>query len=119
MCGLLKVSRYITYREGEEDAGYFILQKDYPHFVAEIKDMVNEGDWCTEQIDGYNLWVVFSGIINGRYVPSNYEYEEILAVMRDMSLWYLANRVSKNEKKYKKFKDDSFPNKSGNSNHTP
>jgi hypothetical protein len=110
------MNKYITFREGENEPDYFILQRDFPHYVAKICETVDSEDWCTEQIDGYNLHLVFSGVINGRYIPSTGSIEEMYAVLRDMSLWYLSNRISKKEKKYKKFKDDSFSNKPSNSN---
>ena len=116
MFGLLNLmNKYITFREGDTDAEYFILQREYPSIVCKICNTVTEDDWCVEQIDGYNLYLVYAGVLEGRYIPSTFSIEEIKSILRGMSLWYLSNRISKYEKKYKKFKEYAFSNQSGNS----
>lgn len=99
------MSDYITYREqvGEE-MGYFILQKEFPHFCGQISErpIVNFIQPCP--IAGYGLYVIFHGTLRGNVIPSYKNVgEEIALVMQDMALFFLDNRILQNPKKYKKW----------------
>lgn len=115
MYGLLKLtmSKYITYRDGDEgEPEYYILQRDFPHYVARLSETISGNEFYSEKIDGYNLHLVFYGVINGRFIPSfQNAMSDIIEIVRDMSLFYLSQRISKNPKRYKKFKDADSPNK--------
>jgi hypothetical protein len=98
---------YITYRDVDNNGelGYFILQKDFPHYIGQITTYPQERLIPSIQIAGYYLWVTFNGTIRGNIVPSYKNIEEdIKFVMNEMSIWYYANRIIDNPKKYKQFK---------------
>ena len=64
------------------------------------------------QVTNYYLWVVFSGSLRGSLIPGYKNIEkDIKFVLNDMATWYYSYRIVLNEKKYKKFKYDSSPNK--------
>lgn len=98
---------FITYREQLEDnvIGYFILQKDYPHFVGIISSTPYHKLVSSVAIAGYNLWVAFYGTLRGNVIPS-YEGvgDEINEVLHRMAIWFLENRINNAERKYTKFK---------------
>jgi hypothetical protein len=103
---------YITYRDIDSNGelGYFILQRDFPHYIGEIITIPKEGIIPPIQITGYYLWVNFSGTLRGNSVPGYRNIgEDIKFVINDMALWYYANRVIPEQKKYKKFKYDTIP----------
>ncbi len=97
---------FIAFTEKDENDSirYFVLQKDFPHFVGEILSHPKEGTWQSP-IGGYNLWVVFSGTLQGRLIPSYRNIsDEMQSVFDNMAVWYLANKIIPNKSKYKKFK---------------
>lgn len=100
------MSKFITYREEDKNGNlcYYILQKDFPHFVGIISTSPSEGTWQSA-IPNYNLWVVYAGTIRGNFVPSYRNIsEETQSVFDEMAHWYYANRICEEPNKYKKFK---------------
>jgi len=104
------MTKYITFRE-KDDKGelqYYILQRDFPHYVGLISNAPKESVLMQAPIAGHYLWVVFSGTLRGNMIPAYQEiYKEIESVFTNMSEWYYINRIKPNEKKYKKFKIQS------------
>lgn len=100
------ITPYITYREDFEDKPmYFIVQKEYPHYLAEISEIPKTKIVGSAPIGSYNLWVAFIGCLRGNVIPSYLNVDkEIADVLFDMAEWYFINRILGNEKKYKKWK---------------
>jgi hypothetical protein len=126
MCGLLLgkmrmnllmrkkhlMSPYITYRDIDQDGklGYYILQREFPHYIGIISEHSKESVVPSIQITNYYLWVIFNGTLRGNLIPGYKNIaEDIKFVVNDMAIWYYAMRIVPNEKKYKKFKYDSSP----------
>lgn len=102
---------YITYRELHDgQLQYYILQKEFPHFVGVISSHPVDKTLCQISIPGYNLWVVFGGTIRGNFIP-NYPdiQQEIDLVFHNMSLWFLTERIQTEPKKFKKWKLEPSP----------
>lgn len=108
------MNKYVTFRDTDgEQLNYYILQRDFPNYVGKISDVFIEKGLAVEQVQGYDLWIIFDGAIGGRYIPSYQNvFYEIKSVTYDMALWYLQNRVLTNPNRYKKFKSKnvSFSN---------
>jgi hypothetical protein len=106
------MQKYITFRDFDDvgELRYYILQKDYPHYISAISTLPKQSLISSIQITNYYLWIEFMGTLRGSLVP-NYRNitEDIKFVVNDMAIWYYANRIVPNEKKYKKFKYDSSP----------
>lgn len=103
---------YISYRENDEDGElqYYILQRDFPHYIGLISTYPKDSIVPSIQITNYYLWVVFNGSLRGSLIPGYKNIEkDIKFVLNDMAIWYYAYRIVPNEKKYKKFKYDSSP----------
>lgn len=99
---------YITFREGDNGLQYYILQKEFPHYLCLITDYRLNSAIPPHKIVGYNLWVNFNGTIRGMVVPGYFDVQkDILFVMNDMADWFYANRIVPQDKKFKKFKNDS------------
>jgi hypothetical protein len=105
------MNSYITYRDFdvEGELQYFILQREFPHYIGFISTYPKESIVYPIQITGYYLWVAFAGTLRGNLVP-NYKSvsEDINLILNDMAVWYYANRIVTNPKKYKKFKYDTI-----------
>jgi len=97
---------YITFREPIEDGlGYFILQKEFPHYLCNISESPVVNFIQPMPVTSYNLWLCFKGTIRGNFIPSYKDvYEEIRSVMQDMANWYFENRILIEPKKYRKWK---------------
>lgn len=98
---------YITYRESDAEGNqqYFILQKEFPHFVAKISEQPIVNFIQPMPITNYNLYLVFNGCLRGNIIPSYKDIgEEVKSVMNSMAIWFFEQRVLPNEKKYKKWK---------------
>ena len=98
---------YITYKEpiGNNEFGYFIVQKEFPHYCGRILQTPEQVLVPPSIVAGYNLYVVFNFTIRGNSIPSyNNVEEEIQSVLEDMAIWFLDNRILVDEKKYKKLK---------------
>ena len=104
------MQKYITFRDADEagELNYFILQKDFPHYLGLLSTLPIEHIIPSIPITNYYLWVVFNGTLRGNLIPSHKNtIEDIKFVLNDMAIWYYANRIVPNEKKYKRFKYDS------------
>ena len=103
---MVVLHNYITYREedGEGVLRYYVLQKQFPHYVGVILEAPKHGTWQSP-IAGYNLWVCYAGTIRGNMIPSYKSVsQETQSVYDDMAQWYLVNRILKQPERYKKFK---------------
>lgn len=101
---------YITFRDldNENQLQYYVLQRDFPHYIAQISTYPKENLIPSIQITGYYLWIVFCGTLKGNLITGyKNTLEDIKFVMNDMAIWYYANRIVVNDKKYKKFKYDT------------
>lgn len=106
--------KYITYRDNDENGElqYYILQREFPHYIGLISTYPKDSLIPSIQITNYYLWVIFNGSLRGNLIPGYKSIsEDIKFVLNDMATWYYAYRIIPNEKKYKKFKYDSSPNK--------
>lgn len=98
---------YITFRDRDKNGElkYYILQREFPHYLCVISGMPEKLFVAASAVAGYNLYIVFSGSLRGGLIPSYKNVDkEIMLVMEDMALWYYANRILMEEKKFKKFK---------------
>lgn len=98
---------FITYREPDEfnRLCFYILQKAYPNFIGLLITHPREGAIVNAPIPGYNIWVTYSGVLIGNYVPALRGVEnDITQVFYSMAEWYYLNRIKTNPKKYKSFK---------------
>lgn len=98
---------FITFREIDADGNlqYYVLQRQYPHFVSVLWGSPKEYLVQPIPISGYNLWLIFSGTIIGNWIPAYPDIEkEIMQTMENMARWYYTERILKDEKRYKKFK---------------
>jgi hypothetical protein len=101
------MSPFITFRDTDIKNGlqYYILQREYPHYVCLITPYPLDGIMPSLQITGYYLWVNFNGTLRGNLVPSYLNLQEdITFVMNQMSIWYYENRIVPKDKKYKNYK---------------
>lgn len=97
---------YITFRDTDKEGNlrYYILQRNHPHYVALISEKPVVGSLFCMTVPGYNLWVVFSGVLLGFFVPGYKGVEqEISTVFTDMTDWFLRERILKDPKKYKRW----------------
>lgn len=97
---------YITYRELQEGRlQYYILQKEFPHYVGVISSHPVNSTLCQIAIPGYNLWVVFGGTIRGNFIPSYTDIQnEIETEFQKMAIWFLTERIQAEPKKFNKWK---------------
>lgn len=101
------MQQFITYRELDknDELQYYILQKEFPHFVGCISAIKKENVIAQCPISEYNLYIVFCGTIRGNFIPSYKNIvEEIDAAVSNMANWYKENRIQTNQKRYEKFK---------------
>lgn len=100
------MSPFITFRDTDSvgELKYYILQRDFPHYVASIEDRKPESALMVHPILGYSLWLVFAGSLRGNMIPGyNNVKQEIESVMLNMSNWFYQYRVLADPKKYKKY----------------
>lgn len=97
---------FITFREKENnELAYFILGREFPHYIGIISIYPKEGAIAKTPIAGYNLWVVFHSTLRGAMIPSYKNViEEIQSVMENMATFYLSERILPDATRYKKFK---------------
>lgn len=101
------MSPFITFRDTDNDGilQYYILQRNFPHFVGIISLSPVVNVFQPFPIAGYNIWVTFAGTIMGRYIPSyNHISEEIAETLANMAAWFYDQRIRSDEKKYSKWK---------------
>ncbi len=98
---------YITYRDtdNENQLRYYILQRQWPHYVGVISERPEADPIAQGTIGGYNLWVLFSGTLRGNFIPAFPDVQkEMSYIYQNMADWYYENRIKPDEKRYKKFK---------------
>lgn len=100
------MERYITFRDEEDKKPkYYILQRDFPHFIGEVSTTPDKHLVGATPIPGYKLWIVFQFCLRGKSVPSYRDLESIiLNTMNDMASWYFQNRIETDQKRFLKFK---------------
>lgn len=96
---------FITYTEAGmgQPEKFYILQRKHPYVIGEIKTMPTPDAIAEVKIPGYNFWVCFDGVIEGRYFPVSADPQA--AIVKSLSLmaeWYLNNRIAISPNKYKK-----------------
>lgn len=105
---------HITFREKTEDGEYeyFVLQKEFPHYLGVIVTYPKKNIFPASAIAGYNFWVSFAGTLRGGFIPSYKDVAiEVATALDKMALWYLDKIIMQNEEKYKKFKIKNNENK--------
>lgn len=97
---------FITFRDKDDEGNlqYYILQRDFPHFVGVVSTKPLAGNWSSA-VAGHQLWVVFSGTLRGNVIPSYQNVsDQIQLCLDNMSVWFHSERVLMDEKRFKKFK---------------
>lgn len=100
------IHNFISYREENENGllCYFILQKQAPHYKGIVSVGMLPEALASAPIGGYNLYVNYSGLLSGNFIPGfDGVIEEVTAVLWSMASWYLNNRILTDQKKYAKF----------------
>lgn len=100
------MSPYITFRDENKEGvlTLYILQRDFPHYVATIADHPIINTLCCEAIAGHHLYLVFQGTLRGNFIPGFKNVsQEIQIVFEDMARWFYAERCLKDPKRYKKY----------------
>ena len=101
---------FITYREKDSKGvlRYYVLQKDHPHNVGVIISQPDHEAIVQSVIPGYNLWIVWDGVLMGRYIHASVDYaKELQVVFDNMSAWFWAERIALDKKRFEKFKAKS------------
>lgn len=101
------MNRYITFRDNDSNGKlqYYILQRDFPHYVGIISLAPISGAMCCSPVSGYNLFIVFAGVLRGDYLPAySGMKQDIENVFNDMAAWYFDQRIRVNERRYEKYK---------------
>ncbi len=98
---------YITFREPDKSGNleYFVLQRDFPHWVGRISTIPKEGALAQSTIAGYNMYVIIEGTLRFGLIP-NYKnvMEEMQLVVDTMAIWFYTERIIMDKKRYEKFK---------------
>lgn len=100
------MSNYITYREADSGGQlqYFILQKQWPHYVGMVIDNPSYKSILKTPIANTTLYVSLYGTLQGRLLPAYAGVDkEIAAIFTDMAVWFYENRILPNQKKYNKW----------------
>jgi hypothetical protein len=100
------MSPFVTFRDNDSkgELQYYILQRDYPHFVGVVTYYPKGGAICEVPVSGHNLFVSFCGTIRGNYAPAYPKVEEeINQVFHAMAQWFYKNRIAVDPKRYKKW----------------
>lgn len=97
---------YVTFRDNDRsgELRYYILQRDFPHYLGMVVLKPEMGAVFCATIPGYNMWVVFAGTLAGNRMPSHADgLKEVTQVCLNMIDWFLVNRISKDRKRYQKW----------------
>ena len=99
------MEKYITYREDENGvASYFVLQKEFPHFVGRLIDNPYFTSLCNAPVPQTKLYIAIIGTLRGNMIPAYQKVtEEIRSVAVDMALWYYDKRISPQPQKFKRW----------------
>jgi len=98
---------YITFRETDTENRlcYYILQKEYPHYIGLISVGQMENVLASMPVGNYNLYVNFYGCLVGKFLPSYKDViQDIEASLIGMAEWFYYHRVLTEPKKYEKFR---------------
>lgn len=98
---------HITFKEKDSEGNecYYVLQKEFPHYLGVIVTYPKKNLVDSSPIAGYNFWICFSGTIRGNFAPSYKNVsDEIVVALDNMALWYLNKIILPNKEKYNKFK---------------
>ena len=100
---------FITFRELHDgQLHYYVLQKDFPHYLARVSTNPFEDALLKSPIPQYNMYVVLEGTLRGAVVPGYKDtLQEIETCLHNMACWYYAERISEEPKRFKKFKINS------------
>lgn len=97
---------YITFRDTDKNGKlqYYILQRDFPHYVGCISSHPVNNTIIQSEIPGYHLWVVFAGTLAGNFIPSyQSEKKNIESIFTSMAVWFHTERILTEPKKFKKW----------------
>lgn len=100
------MSPFITFKDQNKagDMTYYILQREWPHYVGYIAYSPIPDPICQIPVTGHNLWLTFAGTLRGAYIPIEPNVQnEILSVFHNMERWFYANRIQAEPKRYKKW----------------
>ena len=100
------MSPFITFRDIDKEGNlsYFILQRQWPHYVGIITDKHSVDALASANITSHSLYVRFYGVLEGHFVPAHRGVqEEIKEVFQKMADWYYKHRVIPNPKRFKKW----------------
>ncbi len=100
-------SKYISFRDNDSkgELQYYILQRDYPHYVARISYKPSTESLMCVPVTDHLLWLIFDGVLAGNYIPAHPSVKQELAeVFFNMATWFYSNRIVGNESKYKKWR---------------
>lgn len=100
------MSPYITFKDTDKNGEMqlFILQMTYPHYMGYISYYPSAEVLTQVPITGHNLYLNFYGTIRGIYIPAHPGVsDEIESVFHSMALWFYANRIQTDPKRYKKW----------------
>lgn len=97
---------FITYRELiDGKLEYFVLQKEFPHFLGRIVTFPVEHSLVNEPVAGYNLFITFAGSLRGNFIPDYKNItDDIQYTFERMALWFASERVIGGGKRFDKFK---------------
>lgn len=101
------MNAFITFRDtaSNGELQYYILQRAFPNYLGVLALVPVEKSLINVPISGYQLYVVFDGVLQGNYIPVYKDvYDEMLSVFTEMARWYYEHRIIIDEKKYKKWK---------------
>lgn len=104
------MSPFITFRDRDANGElqYYILQREFPHFVGILVSQPVEHSLAQSPISGHYLWVAFAGTLRGNIIPGYQDIQnEIESVFQNMAAWYYTNRIEPDLKKYRKWKIQS------------
>ncbi len=100
------MTQYITFRDvdSNNELCYFILLRKWPYYIGKVIPYYQPDAIAIANVPAHSLWVVYDGVIEGRYFPSNGAMkDELKEVFQKMAEWYYANRILTNPKKFKKW----------------
>lgn len=101
------MNRFITFRDKDDEGHlqYYILQRDFPHYVGRIETNPYGKALIKIPIPQYNMYISLCGTLRGNIIPSYKSVpDEITDVLYGMASWFKANRIDAEPKKYDKFK---------------
>lgn len=101
------MNKFITFRDKDDNGQlqYYILQRDFPHYVGRIETNPYGKALIKVPIPQYNMYVSLTGTLRGALIPSYRDVpREVEDVIFSMANWFKVNRIDVEPKKYQKFK---------------